>query len=156
VDLVSRPPVPDLLFAYGTLGPAGPEAIGRDGWAADAVRGRLFDLGTYPVLVDWDVPGVGWVEGYVRPVGPAELEGRLDAYEGVDEGLYRRIAAPTRAGRWAWVYAYPHPLPPGARGPLTRWEGLPSESAPSGGRPEPDKVAHDGESHAPSSGPGTR
>ena len=43
------------------------------GWTADRVRGRLYDLGPYPALVDCDEPGAGWVEGYVRPIEPGEL-----------------------------------------------------------------------------------
>src|SRR6185437_10156830 len=114
--------VPMLLFAYGTLAPDGPEAAARDGWVADRVRGRLFDLGPYPALVIEGDPEEGWVAGYVRTVDRDELIGRLDPYEGVDEGLYRRLAATTEAGRRAWVYVYARPLPPGARGPLDRWE----------------------------------
>ena len=113
--------VPTLLFAYGTLAPEGPAAAVRDGWVADRVRGRLFDLGPYPALIDLDDPGAGWVEGHVRAVTSSELTGRLDPYEGVDEGLYRRLAAKTRGGRRAWVYVYARPLPPGAVGPLTCW-----------------------------------
>ena len=115
-----------LLFAYGTLGPKGPEGVAREGWEADAVRGRLFDLGPYPILVDWEDEAAGWVEGHVRPVEPLELEGRLDAYEGVDEGLFRRLVATTRAGRRAWLYVYPHDVPEGAVGPLTRWSRCPA------------------------------
>jgi gamma-glutamylcyclotransferase (GGCT)/AIG2-like uncharacterized protein YtfP len=115
--------MPDLLFAYGTLGPSGPEDGARRGWVADAVRGRLFDLGPYPALIDADDADAGWVEGHVRPVDRRELEGRLDAYEGVDEGLYRRAVATTRAGRRAWVYVFARPLPASARGPLSRWDG---------------------------------
>ena len=37
-----------LLFVYGTLAPESPEVAGREGWVADAVRGRLYDLGPYP------------------------------------------------------------------------------------------------------------
>jgi gamma-glutamylcyclotransferase (GGCT)/AIG2-like uncharacterized protein YtfP len=114
-------PVPTLLFTYGTLMPADPETAAREGWVADGVRGRLFDLGPYPALVDCDDPAAGWVEGYVRPADPAELNGRLDAYEGVAEGLYRRVASTTRAGRQVWVYVYARPIPATARGPLTRW-----------------------------------
>jgi gamma-glutamylcyclotransferase (GGCT)/AIG2-like uncharacterized protein YtfP len=117
------PGVPDLLFAYGTLAPDGPEAAERGGWVEDKVRGRLYDLGPYPALVDWDDPGAGWVEGHVRPLAPGELEGRLDPYEGVAEGLFRRVALKTLGGRDAWAYLYPHPLPRGARGPLARWDG---------------------------------
>src|SRR3982751_6575994 len=79
---------PTLLFAYGTLAPDGPRRAALGGWVADAVRGRLFDLGPYPALIDPDAPGAGWIEGFVRPVDPDELSGRLDPYEGVYEGLY--------------------------------------------------------------------
>jgi gamma-glutamylcyclotransferase (GGCT)/AIG2-like uncharacterized protein YtfP len=117
-------PTPTLLFAYGTLMPDGPETAAREGWVADGVRGRLFDLGPYPALMDLDCndPTAGWVEGFVRPADPAELNGCLDTYEGVDEGLYRRVATTTRAGRRVWVYVYARPLPASARGPLTRWQ----------------------------------
>ena len=47
--------------------------------------------------------------------------GRLDPYEGVDEGLYRREATTTRAGRFAWIYVYARPLPAVAVGPFDRW-----------------------------------
>jgi gamma-glutamylcyclotransferase (GGCT)/AIG2-like uncharacterized protein YtfP len=113
---------PELLFAYGTLGPDGLAGRTDHGWQADAVRGRLFDLGPYPALVDLDAPGAGWVEGHVRPVDRGELEARLDPYEGVDHGLFRRVAAITRDGRDVWVYVYARPLPQYARGPLTRWK----------------------------------
>ncbi|WP_158633728.1 thiamine pyrophosphate-binding protein [Tautonia sociabilis] len=113
-----------MLFAYGTLGPADEAEAKRLGWRADAVRGRLFDPGPYPVLVGWDDPDAGWVEGYVRPVDRPELEQVLDPYEGVDEGLFRRVELRTRAGLVAWTYVFPHPVPEGARGPLTRWVGL--------------------------------
>ena len=112
-----------LLFAYGTLMPADREAADRDGWRPDAVRGRLFDLGPYPALADLDDPAAGWVEGFVRPVDRGELENRLDPWEELDQGLYRREETTTRASRRAWVYVYNRPLPPGARGPMDRWEG---------------------------------
>jgi hypothetical protein len=44
--------VTTLLFAYGTLMPADPVAAARQGWRRDAVRGRLYDLGPYPALID--------------------------------------------------------------------------------------------------------
>ena len=114
-----------LFFAYGTLAPAGCEDAACEGWMPDMVRGRLFDLGPYPALVDTEDPAAGWVEGYVGEVDPAVLAGPLDRYEGVDEGLYRRVLLTTRAGRRAWVYVYAQPLPPEARGPLVRWDGPP-------------------------------
>lgn len=114
---------PSLLFAYGTLAPSEPVDAAERGWTADAVRGRLFDLGPYPALVDLDDPRAEWVEGYVRRVDSTELTCVLDPYEGVDDGLYRRVAAVTRDGRPVWVYVYARPLPPQARGPFLHWEG---------------------------------
>lgn len=115
--------MPQWLFAYGTLMPADPDAAELPGWRRDAVRGRLFDLGAYPVLVDLDDPAAGWVEGFVRAVDADELESRLDPWEGVDEGLYRRVEATTRGSCRVWVYVYNRPVPAGARGPLVRWSG---------------------------------
>ena len=112
-----------LLFAYGTLMPADSAAADRDGWRPDAVRGRLFDLGPYPALVDLDDPGAGWVEGYVRPVDLEELETRLDPWEEVGQGLYRRTETTTRTSCRVWVYVYDRPLPPTARGRIARWDG---------------------------------
>jgi gamma-glutamylcyclotransferase (GGCT)/AIG2-like uncharacterized protein YtfP len=112
-----------LLFAYGTLMPEDAAAAEREGWRPDAVRGRLFDLGPYPALVDLDDPRAGWVEGYVRPISLDELETRLDPWEEVDRGLYRRSETVTRASYRVWVYVYNQPLPPTSRGPLVRWDG---------------------------------
>jgi gamma-glutamylcyclotransferase (GGCT)/AIG2-like uncharacterized protein YtfP len=127
-----------LLFAYGTLMPADPQAAAREGWEPDAVRGRLYDLGPYPALVDLDDPEAGWVDGFVRPVDEGELAQRLDPWEDVAGGLYRRVRATTRSRRQVWVYVYNRPLPPRARGPLCRWDGprrarLPSPLASSQG-----------------------
>ena len=119
----NSPSEPELLFAYGTISPRNPAEAARGDWTADAVRGRLFDLGPYPALVDCECPDAGWVEGYVRAVDRAELTERLDPYEGVDEGLYRRSISTTRAGRLVWLYVYARPIPTHARGPLSRWDG---------------------------------
>jgi indolepyruvate decarboxylase len=110
-----------LLFAYGTLIPRDDERLASEGWVADAVRGRLYDLGAHPGLVDLDDPSAGWVEGYVRPVTLEELEGPLDRYEDVDSGLFRRVRTTTRLSRDVWLYLYSRPLPPESRGPLDRW-----------------------------------
>jgi gamma-glutamylcyclotransferase (GGCT)/AIG2-like uncharacterized protein YtfP len=112
-----------LLFAYGTLAPADHGAASREGWEADGVRGQLYDLGPYPALVDIDDPAAAWVEGFVRAVSWDVLSNQLDAYEGVDEGLFRRVQATARSGRRVWVYVYARSLPPTARGPLIRWDG---------------------------------
>jgi gamma-glutamylcyclotransferase (GGCT)/AIG2-like uncharacterized protein YtfP len=121
----------NLLFAYGTLVPRQGTRLVREGWVADAVRGRLYDLGAYPGLVDVDDPSAGWVLGYVRPVTPDELEGPLDRYEEVGRGLFRRIRTTTRDNRSVWIYLYSRPVPPEARGPLDRWR------APAGGAVSP-------------------
>jgi gamma-glutamylcyclotransferase (GGCT)/AIG2-like uncharacterized protein YtfP len=110
-----------LLFAYGTLAPETPEVAASEGWVADAVRGRLYDLGPYPGLVDLEDPAAGWIEGFVRPVAGRQLAGSLDSYEGVAEGLYCRQQTTTRAGKQVWVYVYARPLPSSAIGPLPRW-----------------------------------
>jgi gamma-glutamylcyclotransferase (GGCT)/AIG2-like uncharacterized protein YtfP len=112
-----------VLFAYGTLAPDSPQAAELGGWLPDAVRGRLYDLGPYPGIVDCDDASAGWVEGYVREVAEEALSQRFDPYEGVDEGLYRRVMMTSRSGRRVWVYVYARPLPSDARGPLTRWDG---------------------------------
>jgi gamma-glutamylcyclotransferase (GGCT)/AIG2-like uncharacterized protein YtfP len=108
------------IFTYGTLMPRDPESDARQGWEPDAVRGRLYDLGPYPGLVDVGDPAASWVEGYVRRGLPIAMLRSLDAYEGV---LYRRIRTTTRRQSVVWVYVYSGPLPRDARGPLSRWEG---------------------------------
>jgi gamma-glutamylcyclotransferase (GGCT)/AIG2-like uncharacterized protein YtfP len=112
-----------LLFVYGTLAPRDGKAAGPLGFEPDAVRGRLYDLGPYPALVDLGDPTSGWVEGFVRPVSERWLQNVLDRYEGVDENLYRRVFAVTRKGRNVWVYEYARPVPATAVGPLSRWGG---------------------------------
>jgi gamma-glutamylcyclotransferase (GGCT)/AIG2-like uncharacterized protein YtfP len=124
--------ITDLLFAYGTLIPREALRLQSEGWVADAVRGRLYDLGAYPGLVDIDDPTAGWVRGYVRPVTIEELEGPLDRYEEVGLGLFRRVRTTTREDRNVWIYIYSRPLPPEKRGPLDRWpttEGVTVNSA---------------------------
>ncbi len=124
-----------LLFAYGTLVPRDRASLTNEGWTPDAVRGRLYDLGLYPALIDLDDPSASWVEGCVRPVTDEELTARLDPYEGVDEGLYRRDVTITRAGRPAWTYTYARPLPASARGPIEYWRGNDDHELRDGPRP---------------------
>ncbi len=112
-----------MLFAYETLMPGDAAEAESGCWRAEAVRGRLFDLGAYPALVDLNDPAAGWVEGFVRPVGAGELESCLDPWEGVGEGLYRRVETTTRGSCRVWVYVYNRPVPAEARGPLVRWNG---------------------------------
>src|SRR5487761_2606328 len=98
----------ETLFTYGTLSPSD-GGVAR-GWRADAVRGRMFSLGAFPGLTDIDDPTAGWVEGCLRPVDSAMLSGPLDHYEGVDEGLFRRVRRVTRGGLEVWVYVYAPPI----------------------------------------------
>ncbi len=89
-----------LLFVYGTLERgcsnhrhlADQKFIG----AARTVPGyRLFDLGGYPGLVEHFADREG-VTGEVWSVDAAALR-RLDDFEGVAEGLYRRERMPLLA-----------------------------------------------------------
>jgi len=111
----------DFLFAYGTLGPKDSDEARRDGWTADHVLGRLFDLGPYPGLVDVGREGARWISGSVRPVSERELRERLDPYEGVSDGLYQRITTTTRSGSRVWVYVYARPIPKDAKELTARW-----------------------------------
>jgi gamma-glutamylaminecyclotransferase len=85
-----------LLFVYGTLtDPArASEVLGRDpSYLADAVLDGLGRVdGDYPTLV----PG-GACEGRLLRVDRPDLH-RLDAYEGVADGLYVRVSVPFDAG----------------------------------------------------------
>lgn len=70
---------------------------------------RLFDLGSYPGLVEW--PDGLEIQGELYAV-TAEILQRLDEAEGVAEGLYARRAVqlqpgtePTAAEAWFWLGA---------------------------------------------------
>jgi gamma-glutamylcyclotransferase (GGCT)/AIG2-like uncharacterized protein YtfP len=104
------------LFAYGTLRDAGLLAavIGKDsGWrylGEGSVAGRLYDAGEYPVLGAREeagdrVPGV-----LIELERGEDALARLDAYEGVDIGLYRRQAVAVQLSSGAvveaWAYVY--------------------------------------------------
>jgi gamma-glutamylcyclotransferase (GGCT)/AIG2-like uncharacterized protein YtfP len=92
------------LFAYGSLASAdarpaadllaGCEQVGRA-----SVRGTLYDLGEYPALL---LSGATEVAGVIWRC-PADRLPLLDAYEAVEDGLFRRVGV--RAGDYAcWVY----------------------------------------------------
>lgn len=90
------------LFVYGTLKRhgsnhrflAGQHFIGT---ARTQAGFRLYDLGGYPGLVA-TAPGDGGrsIEGEVWEVDDDALA-RLDAFEGLDEGLYERVPVPLQA-----------------------------------------------------------
>ena len=92
-----------LVFVYGTL---------TDRERADAVIGP----GNYEFVSRAELEGVRRVEGAYPTLAPGgsvdgrlletdrEGVGALDAYEGVDQGLYVRVAVPIEDGETAWTY----------------------------------------------------
>jgi gamma-glutamylcyclotransferase (GGCT)/AIG2-like uncharacterized protein YtfP len=107
-----------LIFVYGTLKRGGSNHAQLAGQiylgpASTAPGYTLYSLGEYPGLVA-DPADRSGVNGELWAVDAATLA-RLDAFEGVDEGLYARVPAPlstwpenlpaTEAAR-AWMYLY--------------------------------------------------
>jgi gamma-glutamylcyclotransferase (GGCT)/AIG2-like uncharacterized protein YtfP len=124
---------PDLpLFVYGTLAAAGAEGplLAHLDRVPAHTRGELWALPAgYPALVL--KPGTtSLVYGeLVDPPDPRLLT-LLDQYEGVAEGLYRRVVLETvsqgRAGpAWAWVMDAARART-GVRLPDGRWHGRPT------------------------------
>ncbi|MCA9572170.1 MAG: gamma-glutamylcyclotransferase [Myxococcales bacterium] len=123
---MSPPSLP--LFVYGTLMRSGSQAalVGdrprQPGW----IHGTLFHLPAgYPAVVPG---GDDPVHGEWLPPVPDAVLRALDRYEGVPEGLYRRITLPvhTTTGvlpAWVWVMDDPR-----ARGgvviPSGRWRPI--------------------------------
>jgi gamma-glutamylcyclotransferase (GGCT)/AIG2-like uncharacterized protein YtfP len=112
------------LFVYGTLMRGGAQAglVGPARRGPATTRGRLWRMPEgYPALSDGDHLVHGeWVE----PVS-SDVLARLDAYEGVDEGLYARRVIRVQAedgtfDAWAWVMADP-PRRGGVAIPSGRW-----------------------------------
>ena len=93
------------LFTYGTLKSAVSTAAGREllrdceRVGAGSVPGTLYDAGEYPALL---LGGEGRVEGEVWRC-PASLLRVLDRYEGITEGLFRRVAVEVD-DRVCWAY----------------------------------------------------
>jgi gamma-glutamylcyclotransferase (GGCT)/AIG2-like uncharacterized protein YtfP len=91
------------LFTYGTLRPPGQTAgkllAGCERIGTGRVRGVLYDLGEYPALL---LNGPDAIDGDVWRCPVERLRG-LDAYEGVADGLFRRVGV--RVGEWpCWIY----------------------------------------------------
>lgn len=89
-----------LIFVYGTLkrGCSNHHFLSDQKFvgAARTVPGfRLYELGGHPGMVPKDDDHAG-VSGEIWEVDEAALV-RLDALEGLDEGLYRRDVVPLRA-----------------------------------------------------------
>lgn len=103
-----------LLFVYGTLkrGGSNHRQLAGEIFVGEAhtVAGyRLFALDGYPGMVALAGDREG-VVGEVWSVKPDALT-RLDRFEGVDQGLYRRESVPLLppfAGRTVHAYLYPH------------------------------------------------
>lgn len=102
------------VFVYGTLKYGGSnhaQMIGARPLGAARTRPghTLYSLGDYPGLV-LDPADTHGVTGELWAVSP-DLLARLDAFEGVAEGLYARVPAPLAPphdGRdtTAWMYLY--------------------------------------------------
>jgi gamma-glutamylcyclotransferase (GGCT)/AIG2-like uncharacterized protein YtfP len=89
-------PRSERIFLYGTLrrgGGADHLLRGCTPLGPATVRGRLYDLGTYPALV-LDPAGHP-VHGEVWEC-PAQLVGELDRYEGTAVGLFERVEVAIR------------------------------------------------------------
>jgi gamma-glutamylaminecyclotransferase len=97
------------LFVYGTLlSGSGADALLGDceRLGAGTVHGTLYDIdGRFPAIVLY---GAASVRGEVWRC-PAPLLLQLDRYEGVEEGLFRRVAVEPAladgAAVPAWIYA---------------------------------------------------
>lgn len=113
------------LFVYGTLMPHAGHPMGarlaRESrlLGGAAMRGRLFDLGRYPALVE-DGSGEGLVHGEVYALNSPSASLRwIDRYEGIIPGresgsdyerVQRRASLETGGTILAWVYVYRAPL----------------------------------------------
>ncbi|MDO8539366.1 MAG: gamma-glutamylcyclotransferase family protein [Opitutaceae bacterium] len=103
-----------LLFVYGTLkrGASNHEWLSGQAFIAEARTTpgfRLFDVGGYPGLVRWTRDQDG-VAGEIWSVDDECLK-RLDEFEGLAEGLYRREPVPLLppfAAQPIDAYFYPH------------------------------------------------
>lgn len=118
------------LFVYGTLrhGASHAGLLGAARRRSASTRGTLWRMPAgYPAL---DPAGDGVVHGELCEPVPESVLRVLDAYEGVDEGLYRRSRLAVDPGEghlvlaWAWVMR-----DPGRRGGLPvrsgRWHPAP-------------------------------
>lgn len=116
------------IFVYGTLrrGGTAHDRLRGCAYVADAtVGGTLYDIdGRYPALLLYgDAP----VRGEVWSC-PAELLPELDAYEGVADGLFRRVGVEATAADgllpcWTWTAgpALARKLVPDARLARASW-----------------------------------
>lgn len=97
MSTLSTNPTRSLLFVYGTLKRGCSNHHHMTGQTFVSLARtrpgyRLYDLGGYPGIV----PVVGDTDGVVGEVWSVDADGlrRLDVFEGVHEGLYRRAPVP--------------------------------------------------------------
>lgn len=103
------------LFVYGTLterrrlGAVLGSSIGWRVLGRATVHGALYDCGEYPALVASAAPDDA-VPGMLLELDDDSALAQLDAYEGIDSGLYVRTEVEARLddGRrpTAWTYVY--------------------------------------------------
>ena len=89
------------LFTYGTLRSDPPPSLldGCERVGTGTVTGTLYDLGEYPALL---LGGDDPVEGTIWRC-PTDRLPELDRYEGVEEGLFRRVGV--EVGEYGcWIY----------------------------------------------------
>lgn len=116
------------LFVYGTLMEQGAQSglLGSCVRRPATMRGSLFSMPAgYPALRPDDA---GVVHGELVDLDSEGLLAILDTYEGVHQGLYRRVVLPARVGIKpvpAWVYVMSEPEAKGGR-PLSsgRWRSI--------------------------------
>ena len=98
------------LFVYGTLrsdGSAADRLAGCTLVAKGTVRGTLYDIDReYPALMLY---GHTPVTGEIWHVPSSAMLAELDAYEGIEDGLFRRVAASVE-GYACWMYVAGHGL----------------------------------------------
>ena len=118
---------PESLFVYGTLlkGQSHGGLLGDSPRVAATTEGRLWSLPAgYPALG----VGEGIVHGELVEIERPGLLSILDRYEGVDEGLYRRVKVDVLVGlrsREAWTYVMEDPRARGGKHiPEGRWSPI--------------------------------
>lgn len=105
------------LFVYGTLLTGEDQAglLGQASRIPATTRGTLWGLPAgYPALAG----GHGVVHGELVTLADRRLLEILDRYEGVDEGLYRRVRIDVLVGlrtQIAWAYRMENPRARGGR-----------------------------------------
>ncbi len=139
--------VTEQLFVYGTLKSTYTGRFGgdkRDRLHRESrmlgpaqLRGRLYDLGRYPGIVDTSEPGEIVHGELVALTDPTRTFIWLDAYEGIVSGTssaseYRRelrgvylldaVGRPVGPATQAWVYIYARDLGGARLVPSGRWE----------------------------------